>query len=425
MRFRDLLLRHIASPYGLTAASLLLFLFAWVFPPGTYSSYLREPDLMFLDPASLLYFLLCASGFLVGLMIVDFCFPVTGFARGRMELRVSPMWFLLLPLIAGTVLTIISIVLLLRSNANLLELLLTAQGGQLKAVGGFETSGTLGLASVALMGIVWWASWRKHQLNLSGWRRFAVQIVTLLATGSMLAAATLKLARGDLMPILAGAGILFVLSEIVEGRLTAASVLRYSAAFVALIVALFVGVSLLRGNVDADSVIGDLFGYTIASYNRMAAILDGRMHYPFAGQGMYISSFAAFNDTFNTLLPLNKLLAWPDFTTAWQSEFASVSTAGLNAGFIWSGTFGYVFSDMGWMSPFLLFAYGLMTGWVWRSLKLGRTAGIVLYPWFAFCILFWFGTNYLLDTKVVVLLVDAVILGLYELLFVRPVAAVS
>jgi hypothetical protein len=343
---------------------------------------------------------------------------VTGFTRGKMELRVSPMWFLLLPLITGTALTILSSVLLLRSNSNLLELLLTAQGGQLKSVGGFETSGTLGLASVGLMGIVWWASWRRHQLNLRGWRRFVVQSVIMVATVSMLAAATLKLARGELMPILAGAAIIFLLGEIIEGRLTAASVLRYTATFVTLILALFIGVSLLRGNVDTDTVIGDLFGYTIASYNRMAAILDGRMHYPFAGQGIYISSFAAFNDTFNKVLPLNRLLAWPDFTTAWQSEFASVSTAGLNAGFIWSGTFGYVFSDLGWMSPFLLFAYGLMTGWVWRSLKLGRTAGIVLYPWFAFCILFWFGTNYLLGTQLVVLLLGAIVLGFYELLLV-------
>jgi hypothetical protein len=70
------------------------------------------------------------------------------------------------------------------------------------------------------------------------------------------------------------------------------------------------------------------------------------------------------------------------------------------------------------MSPFLLFAYGLMTGWVWRSLKLGRTAGIVLYPWFAFCILFWFGTNYLLGTQLVVLLLGAIVLGFYELLLV-------
>ena len=425
MRLGGLLVRHIASPYGLTAASLLLFLFAWTFPPDTYSYYLREPDLMFLDPASLLYFLLCVFGFVLGLVVVDFYFPVSGFAHGKMEVRASPMWFLMLPLIAGTVLTILSSVLLVRSNADLLELLLTAQGERLKSVGGLETSGSLGLASVGLMGVVWWASWRRHQLNLHGWRNFVVQCAILVATGSMLAAATLKLSRGELMPILAGAAILFLLGKVIEGRLSAASVVRYAAAFVTLVVALFVGFSLLRGSVDFDTLMGDLSGYTIASYNRMAAILDGRMHYPFAGRGVYISSFVAFNETFNKLVPINRLLSWPDFTTTWQSEFDAVWAAGLNGDFIWPGTFGYMFSDLGWFSPFLLFAYGLATGWVWRSLKLGRTAGIVLYPWFAFCILFWFGTNYLLDTKVVVLFVDAVFLGIYEWLFLRPVAAVS
>jgi hypothetical protein len=235
----------------------------------------------------------------------------------------------------------------------------------------------------------------------------------------MLVSATLKLGRGEFMPIVLGSALMFVLHRLSKGKLTLSSISIFAATFVALIAASFIGFSMLRGFVDTKGLIGDLLGYTIASYNRLAAILSGRMHYPFAGRGTYISSFVAFNDTFNQLFGVSRYLGWPDFFSWWQSEFNTVSSAGLDGQLIWSGTFGYIFSDLGWLSPGLLFLYGVTTGWVWRSMKLGKAVGIVLYPWFAFCILFWFGTNFLLGTQLVVLWLDGILLAFYELLLVR------
>jgi hypothetical protein len=183
---------------------------------------------------------------------------------------------------------------------------------------------------------------------------------------------------------------------------------------------------MLRGSTGPDVLIGDILGYTIAAYNRLAAVLDGRLRYPFSGRGLYISGFVAFNNTFNYIFHVNQLFSWPDFDTVWRSEFEAVSSAGLNGRLIWSGAFGYAFSDLKWAAPLLIFIYGLVTGWAWRLLKLGKTAGIVLYPWCAFCVLFWFGTNYLLDPRAVVLFLVATALGLYEMLFVRaPVEIVK
>jgi hypothetical protein len=419
MRFRDVVIRNVASPYGLAAVSLLFFLFAWTFPPGLYTRYADEPDLMFLDPASLLFFLLCVLAFVVGLAVVDFFFPVRGLSRAKIATRISPMWFLLLPLIAGTAPTVYSCILLLRNNVNLLEFLFAADAARLKAEGGMDISGTLGLASVALMGITWWAIWRSHQLDLHGWRSFAVRFAIIAATASMLTSAVLKVGRGEFMPILAGIAILFLLGKHVEGKLTPASLFRHSTAFAALIVLLFLAFSMLRGSVGGERLASEMVGYTISSYNRLAAILNGRLRYPFSGRGLYLSAFVAFNDTFNKVFHVSRIFAWPDFDTVWQSEFAAVSGAGLNGFMIWSGSFGYIFSDLGWFSPLLLFVYGLMTGTVWRWLKLDRTLGVILYPWFAFCILFWFGTNYLFDTKAFVLLLDASFLACYERILAR------
>jgi hypothetical protein len=234
----------------------------------------------------------------------------------------------------------------------------------------------------------------------------------------LLASSTLSLSRGDLMPMFAGIVILFLLRRLIDGKLGFLSTLKFAAFCAGSMGALFVSFSLLRG-AGPDALIGDILGYTIAAYNRLAAVLDGRLRYPFSGRGLYISGFVAFNDTFNKIFHINQLFSWPDFDTVWRSEFAAVSSAGLDARLIWSGAFGYAFSDLKWASPLLLFIFGVVTGGAWRLLKLGRIYGVVLYPWCAFCVLFWFGTNYLLDPRAVVLLLVATALSLYEWLFVR------
>jgi hypothetical protein len=426
MRFRDLMIHNNASPYAMTAAALLLFLVAFVFPPSLYSSYIQEPDCMFLDPASLVFFLLCTLGFLLGLILVDFISPVHGFRYEKKETRISPMWFILLPLIASTTLAVLSIILLLRNNDYLLQLVLAAEGEQIKSVGGIELEGTIVQSTPALMGVLWWAIWRKDQLHIRGWRMFAVHSSIILATLAMLTSSTLSLARGDVMPMFTGIVILFLLRKLIAGKLKPLSALKFAAFFAGSTGALFVSFSMLRGSTGPDVLIGDILGYTIAAYNRLAAVLDGRLRYPFSGRGLYISGFVAFNNTFNKIFHVNQLFSWPDFDTVWRSEFEAVSSAGLNGRLIWSGAFGYAFSDLRWAAPFLIFIYGLVTGWAWRLLKLGKTAGIVLYPWCAFCVLFWFGTNYLLDPRAVVLFLVATALGLYEMLFVRaPVEIVK
>jgi hypothetical protein len=418
MRVRDWVISHNASPYGMTVAALLLFVVAWIFPPALYSSYVQEPDFMFLDPASVVFFLMCTLGFLLGLILVDFIFPVHGFRYEKRDTRISPMWFILLPLIAGTTLAVLSTILLLRKNDYLLQVLLAAHGEQIKSDGGIELQGTIVQATPALMGIVWWAIWRKDQLHMRGWRRFAVHSSIILATFALLVSSTLSLSRGDVMPMFAGIVILFLLRKLIDGKLKPLSAVKFAAVFAGSIGALFVSFSMLRGSAGPDALIADILGYTIAAYNRLAAVLDGRLRYPFSGRGLYISGFVAFNNTFNKIFHLNQLFSWPDFDTAWRSEFGAVSSAGLDGRMIWSGAFGYAFSDLKWASPLLLFIYGLVTGWAWRLLKLGKTAGVVLYPWCAFCVLFWSGTNYLLDPRAVVLLLVAIALGLYEFLFV-------
>jgi hypothetical protein len=111
---------------------------------------------------------------------------------------------------------------------------------------------------------------------------------------------------------------------------------------------------------------------------------------------------------------------WPTYFLIWQSEFLSVHAAGLNKAFIWSGVFGYVYSDLGWFAPLYIFFTGLVVAWFWSLFQRGQTLGIVIYPWLAYWILFWSGSNVILDFHVIELAVLPLSIGFYEFLFFRP-----
>ncbi len=69
---RRLILRNLISPYGLAMASSCLFLFAWVFPPGIYTRYILEPDLLHYNVAVLVFFAICVAAFLCGVRLTGF-----------------------------------------------------------------------------------------------------------------------------------------------------------------------------------------------------------------------------------------------------------------------------------------------------------------------------------------------------------------
>jgi hypothetical protein len=398
------------SPYGLAALSTLVFLIAWLTPPGYYTDVVGEKDLVFLDPTALVFFLVCAAAFVTGVAAIDFLFPRPTLAMSKVQMRTSPLLFLSVPLILCSLITIEAIALLLRNNPTVLDLILAAQGFQVKE--NLDVHQPLGLASIWLLGVCWWASWRREQLTFPAlWQRRLVSCFIVFGLTLVLAYAALKLGRGEFMPVLAGTIILYLIRQGVRSALSSRRLLRFSLVSAALLAVTFLLFSAARGSED---LLPELVRYSTASYNRMAALLSGRLHYPHAGTGVYFSSFLSFNSSFNQLIPLREVFHWPTFEDVWASEFTSTWQAGLDGYIIWSGTFGYLFSDFGWFAPLVVMMQGLLCGWLWRSIRRGGISGIILYPWVAFCILFWFGTNFFFDTKMVVLALAAFVLQGYE-----------
>jgi hypothetical protein len=392
--------------------SSLVFVVAWVFPPGIYKRLMGESDLIFLDVEAALFYAACVAAFLLGVYLVAVYCPSGPLTDRRLEPRISPTAFILGPVLVGLLLHSIGIVSVLKKGV-LLQLLLSGDRAATSS-GTWAAEGTIGLSGTLLTGIIWWALWRYRQLKLSRASSLVTRLFIYLAIISVLVSFSLMQDRTGLTPVIVGTAIIVLLRKKLQSELDTRVVLTFSGVVLAISMACFVLFAELRGINEFEGIVSSVIGYTISSYNRLSALLSGRLQYPYGGRGLYLSGFLAFNNLFNSIVPVREMLRWPDFYYVWDSEFGAVWRANLDGKFIWSGTFGYIYSDLGWLSPGFMFLYGLLYGWVWRSVCGGRAFGIVLYPWCAFCILFWFGTNLLLDTPSAMLVIVALVLSGYD-----------
>jgi len=396
---RPVILNHIVSPYGISVLSTLVFLIGWFFPPGLYSQLIREPDLMFLDVQTLLFFLLCVAGFWAGLLLIDFLFPSPPLLENRY--RISPLngVALMLPLTLTTLLTCAVAIKLLRQTPNLLVLLLSQQGGLVKNQMTDVKVGLLGWGSDLQTPLLFWTYWQllARKPKDDGRRNFGRTLCWTIFVVGLFAGvglSVLNVSRAALMPLLGGLAVVYLTNKVRRKEVTTAGLFRYLLILGVSVTLLFVLFAMLRGSSDVSVGLRAFVGYTLASYNRLTALLRGTMHYPYGGRGAYLFPFLNSNHLMNAIFPFNQTFKWPDFYELWHSEFVAPQLAGLNDYDIWSGAFGYLFADCGWWTPLMLTVYGVIYGWAWRQMKSGGTLGLTLYPWFAFWVLAWFGGNF-------------------------------
>lgn len=412
-------LNNIVSPYGLAFFSYAVFLMGCLVPPSIYQRHMHEPDLMFLNPAVILFYTLCVAAFLAGVWFFQTQL-MPGLGRPKpLRIRISTGTFLLLPLFVGITTSALSSMLLIRKNPTLLVMLAAQQGGQLRGLdgSGLEFDGTLRSAIFFLIGVIWWVYWRSHDLPASKFQRTLIRIGLGLSVLTVFISASLTISRQPFVVATAGLAILYLLRKVMDKKLTWRSVIKTVGVIAAAGAFFFVLVSWVRGASADGSQVDAFVGYTIASYNRMAAVVDGSLHYQSAGKGIYLSNFLVFNETLNRVVPVRKLMDAPDYFDWWASDFAAVGRAGLDASLIYSGMFGDIFVELGWFAPMYVLGYGLLYGFTWRSIHRGQLFGILLYPYFAHLITFWFGTNAVFETLTFALLADAILLAAYEDLF--------
>lgn len=417
---RPLVLNHIVSPYGIASISTIIFLLAWAFPPNLYSALMSEPDLIFLDAQTLLYFVLCIAGFGAGLLLIDFLFPTPALLDSNFRSSELGSFCLSLPLLVTSGMTALLIVQMLRNYPDTLFLLFSQQGDVIKAQQAADVPlGPLGWASVVHTVVLWWTYWKGVTSRpvgpasaRSGWLVWLVLTIGILV---QLALSTVKVSRSDLMPACGGLAVLYLMKKIRYREIRTGALLRFLFLFPFAVILLFSLFGVLRGTDAPTAGLESFTGYTLSSYNRLTALLRGTMRYPYGGHGLYLSTFLGYNHALNSLVPIRRIMGWPeDFMNFWNSDFQAPELAGLRYDLTWSGAFGYLFSDFGWGTPLVLVVYGLLYGVLWGRVKAGSTLGVVLYPWFAFCALSWFSGNIVFDFRFPQFVVVAVLLMVYE-----------
>lgn len=415
-------LRNIVSPYGLATISYAIFLCSCLLPPAFYTRYVHEPDLMFLDPVTIFFYTLCLAGFLAGLWLIDWLLVPPATPVNTKLFSKSPAVLLLIPLTLCALFTAYSIVLILRNNPLAISILMS-QNGNFIANGSdaaLEMHGTMNISVLFVSGVVWWSVWRYHQFG-TAWRgKLLVRFAQVLAAVAVFLFTSLVLSKHLVTVLFTGLAVCYLVRKNLLKQLNWNLVAKTILLFAVGGSLVFFFVSFLKGASDPDTQISTFIGYSVAPYNRFAALLHGQLHFEYSGRGIYFSSFLSFNNLINKFIPFRKTLDLPDFDNWWWSVFNSVGRAGLNSSLIFCGAFGELFVEIKWLTPVYLVFYGLLYGLAWRWILAGRLIGIVLYPYCAYCILFWFTTNGLFDQDIVTLTIDVILLAAYEFLFVSP-----
>jgi hypothetical protein len=377
---------------------------------------------MFLDSSSILFYTLCVAGFLGGLWLVGWLLPPVTPVNEKLFSRLPPAVLLLIPLTLCVLFTAYSIVLILRSNP-LAIVVLMSQNGNFIANGGdaaLEMHGTMNISVLFVSGVVWWSVWRYYQFG-TAWRgKLLVRLVQVLAAVAVFIFTSLVLSKHLVTVLFTGLAVCYLVRKNLLKQLSWNLVAKTALLFAVAGSLVFFFVSFLKGASDPDTQISTFIGYSVAPYNRLAALLHGQLHFEYSGRGIYFSSFLSFNRLINEVIPFRKALDLPDYYNWWWSEFNSVGRAGLSSSLIFVSTFGDLFLELRWLTPLYLIFYGLLYGLTWRWMVAGRLIGIVLYPYFAYCILFWFTTNGLFDQDIVTLTIDVILLAAYEFLLLSP-----
>ena len=415
--------QNIVSPYGLALVSYAIFIFAWVFPPNAYQQFVHEPDLMFLDPLTFALYTACVLAFMLGVRAERLIRPARGRDNSGVGMR-SPAFYLFIPMFVGMVCCSI-LLSLVGAKFDLVALLVSQQGSVIKQSlhGSANPAGNWELSLLGLTAVLWWAWYRSRQIRLTGVlkRMFYFTFAAGVILDVMTCIATVD--RTSLMPLIAGLAVIHTARKVKAVRL--GRVMTFGFFSAALVIGLFMLMSMLRGVTTLDLALTGLLGYTIVSYNRLAALVLGVMQYQYGGRFAYLFPYLLDANKLDSIFGFQKMFGWPNGAELWRSEFTSTMSAGLNPAFIWSGAFGYVFSDLRWLTPLYVMFVGAFAGYFWRKFTEGRTMGLVLYPWVAFCVLFWLGWNTLFVNYIVPITAVGVMLTVWDAQFLRRPVVVT
>lgn len=405
--------RHITplSPVGLALFSYGIFFGSTLIPPSVYEYIMMEPNEIFLNPAAHLFVAACVISFAVGALIA----ARIRFFRHKHPRPPLSRTAIVIPVALASVLNLISVSILLRNNPNLMTAWLFNAAGFKNEL---DTTGGLSEALPLLFGVSWWSFWRLlEKEHVTGRRDWPLRLMVGLAFMFAAGTSVIKVARYDLLPGVFGFFLIYIIFKFKHTSLPLRKYAVLLAQAGVSLAGLFIAFSYLRGNDTSSDLVNSIAGYTVASYNRLALVLSGDIRFPFGGTGTYAFRFLDHIPLLSRWIDLGDALGMPSSETVWLSEFPAVFQAGLDGRYIWASSFGYLYLDIGLFTLVYLLVTGMLMGFFWKSILDGHSAGVILYPWFAFSVLFWFGSNFLAYPRLITLSATALLFSAYESMF--------
>jgi hypothetical protein len=307
---------------------------------------------------------------------------------------------------------LLSASILLRNNPSLMTAWLFEASTFKNAL---DTTEGLSDALPLLFAVSWWSFWRLlEKENITGKQDWTLRC--MVGVAFMFAAATslLKVARYDLLPGVFGFLLIYFMFKSKNNSLPLRRYIVFLAQSGTFLSGLFVAFSYLRGNDTSSDLVNNIAGYTVASYNRLAYVLSGDIVLHYGGTGFNALNFLSHIPLLGRWIDLSSALGIPSSKASSPSEALAVFQAGLDGRYNWVSSFGYLYLDIGFFCFLYLLIIGLLMRVSWSSMINGRPAGILLYPWFAFSVLFWFGSNFLVSPRLITLTLTALLLSTYE-----------
>ncbi|NIJ08069.1 hypothetical protein FHS31_001679 [Sphingomonas vulcanisoli] len=383
----------LVSPNAFALIAIIPLLLSVFFPSQLYSLILREPNLMYHNGPLVIFYLSCIGCHISGVLTVGF-FANRGLPARQEEIRIDDLWTILsIALGIAVALQALSLAITIRNSPSLLHLVFSGQGAAVKKA--VDTEGGLNQAQPLLIVIICWAQFRflSRRHELSDVHRFYARSLLIVAVLMSVMGAVLKAARYEAIPLLLGLLVIWLRTS-KNAQSTLASMGKLIIGGVGGII-VFGAFSAFRGKTSAAASLYQLMGYGPASFNRLAAMLDGRLVLSSHGSGIYAVAFLHYMPIVHNFIDTEALFGLPPAPNWFLSEFVAVGNAGLNSAMIWDTVFGYYRSDLGnGVFPFA-FLLGIYAGLAWNSFKHGRVFGLALYPYCAGTIVLWFSFPFL------------------------------
>lgn len=152
------------------------------------------------------------------------------------------------------------------------------------------------------------------------------------------------------------------------------------------IIFMFIITALFRwGSASEDIiylVLDRLIGYTIASYNRFALILEGKLSYIKEGIPAIFYIFPIVK------IPLTNIVFF-DLRELCHISLRAAGYAGLNPSYNLATLFGGIYQVLGYITFLYFFILGFIGNRLYISFKNGTTFGIIFYPLFYAFVALW------------------------------------